>query len=388
MSRSRRSFLRTAAALAGGAPIVSPLSHARAASGKGPLMAYVGTFSSTLGKMLPTQVDLPPGNGRGIHLFQVDRKTGALTAAGVVEMGTSPNCIAINAAGTFLYSTNETDKAEDGESGTLSAFAISRADGKLTLLNTVSSGAHGPTHLSIHPSGKFIFAANYFGGAVSVLPILPDGKLGPPNDVKKDVGTIGPKKATNAPPGSFAFSGHDISHAHMAQPDPSGRFVMSANLALDQIMTWKFDESAGKLTANDPAFVSVPPGDGPRHFAFHPNGRWFYSLQEEGSTLMLFDYDGAKGKLTAHRRSPACRRAMREAISPRRSWFPPMGSSSMPRTGCMMASRGSRSEKMERSLSWVRNGRAVTIRGVSISIRRGVFSIRATRGRTTSRSFV
>jgi 6-phosphogluconolactonase (cycloisomerase 2 family) len=297
MSHStRRKFLKTAAALAGGAPVSKTMSQANASA---PLMAYVGTFSSPLGKMLPTQVDLPPGNGRGIHLFRVDRASGALTEAGVVEMGTSPNCIAINAAGDRLYTTNETDRVDEGEAGTVSAFAINRADGQLTLLNTASTGAKGPTHISIHPTGKFALVANYFGGAVTVLPILGDGKLGPLSDLKKDTGKVGPTKATHAPPGSFAFSGHDISHAHMAESDPTGRFVLSANLALDKIMVWKFDEKTGRLTANDPAFAELPPGDGPRHFAFHPNGKWLYSLQEEGSTVVLFDWDGAKGTLTS-----------------------------------------------------------------------------------------
>ena len=262
-------------------------------------MAYVGTYSAPLRNVLPTQVDLPPGNGRGIHLFQVDRTTGALSPSGEVELGGSPSCLAINAAGTRIYSTNETDKVEGTEAGSVSAFSIDRTNGKLTLLNTVNSGGAGPTHVSIHPSGRFVLVANYFGGSVSVLPILPNGGLGPASDIKKDVGTVGPKKATNAPPGSFAFSGHDIKHAHMIEADPSARFVLHADLALDQIFIWKFDDRAGLLTANDPPSVSLPAGDGPRHFSFHPNGRWFYSLQEEGSNIVLFDYDASKGSLAA-----------------------------------------------------------------------------------------
>ncbi len=263
-------------------------------------MAYVGTFSAPLQHMLATQVDLPPGNGRGIHLFQVDRQTGALSPAGVYEQPLSPDGLVINAAGTHLYSTNETDRGgADGKSGSLSAYAINRTNGQLTLLNTVSSGGAGPTNLNIHPSGKFLLVANYFGGSVAVLPILPDGRLGAASDVKKDAGTVGPRKATNAPPGSFAFSGHDQTHAHMVKADPSGRFVISTDLGLDQILIWKFDERAGVLSPNEPAAVALPPGDGPRHFSFHPNGRWFYSLQEEGSNLVWFDYDAAQGRLTA-----------------------------------------------------------------------------------------
>lgn len=293
---ARRDFLHLSTVLAAGVPL---LATAAPAAGKGPLMAYVGTFSSPLKDMLPTQVDLPPGNGRGIHLFQVDRATGALKPSGVYESGVSPNCLALNAAGTRLYATNETDRQGEAKEGSVSAFAINRADGQLTLLNTVRSGGAGPTYVSLHPSGKFLLIANYFGGSVAVLPIRADGSLGPATDVKQDAGTIGPRTAKNAPPGSFAFSGHDHTHAHMIQTDPAGRFVLHADLGLDRIFVWKFDAEKGVLTPNDPPSVSLPPGDGPRHFAFHGNGRWCYSLQEEGSTIVLFDYDAALGRLAA-----------------------------------------------------------------------------------------
>lgn len=264
-----------------------------------PLMAYVGTFSSPLRDTLPTQVDLPPGNGRGIHLFQVNRETGAMAPAGVYELGTSPSCLIVNAAGTRLYSANETDRVGDAKHGTVSAFAVDRKSGQLKLLNTVSSGGTGPTYVSIHPSGKFLLVANYFGGSVAVVPILADGSLAAASDIKNDEGKIGPAKAANAPPGSFAFSGHDRTHAHMIQADPTGRFVLHVDLGLDKIFIWRFDAAKGTLTPNDPPAVSLPPGDGPRHFHFHPNGRWLYSIQEEGSTIVLFDFDPATGRMTS-----------------------------------------------------------------------------------------
>lgn len=271
----------------------------QAAEATAPLMAYVGTFSSPLKDTLPTQVDLPPGNGRGIHLFEVNRTTGALTPAGVYELGTSPSCLVFNASGTRLYSANETDRVGNPQTGTVSAFAVDRKTGKIELLNTVSSGGAGPTYVSIHPTGKFLLVANYFGGSVAVVPILDDGRLGPPSDVQNDAGTIGPTRAPHAPPGSFAFSGHDRTHAHMIQSDPSGRFVLHVDLGLDLIYVWKFDAQAGKLIPNDIPTVALPPGDGPRHFHFHPNGRWFYCIQEEGSTIVLFDYDAQRGHLKA-----------------------------------------------------------------------------------------
>ncbi len=297
LERSRRRFPRAFIALAGVVPLFAGLLYAESAETRGPLIAYVGTFSSPLRDMLSTQVDLPPGNGRGIHLFQVNRASGALTSAGIYPLGTSPSCLIINATGTRLYSANETDRVGEEKEGTISAFSIDRADGHLTLLSTARSGGAGPTYVSLHPSGRFLLVANYFGGSVAVLPILRDGRLGDPTDVKDDTGKIGPTRATHAPPGSFAISGHDRTHAHMIQADPSGRFVLHVDLGLDQILVWKFDEQTGVLTPNRPPAVSLPPGDGPRHFHFHPNGRWFYSIQEEGSTVVRFDYDAQAGRL-------------------------------------------------------------------------------------------
>lgn len=299
LDRARRLVPELSAALAVIVFLTAGLSHAESGEAARPLVAYVGTFSSPLRDVLPTQVDLPPGNGRGIHIFHVNRITGAMTPAGIYEMGTSPGCLALNTSGTRLYSANETDRMGDGKEGTVSAFAIDRSDGSLKLLNTVGSGGAGPTYVSIHPSGRYVLVANYFGGSVAVLPILPDGRLGAATDVKNDAGKIGPTRATNAPPGSFAFSGHDRTHAHMIQADASGRFVLHVDLGLDKIYVWKFDEQKAALTPAETPTVSLPPGDGPRHFHFHPNGRWLYSIQEEGSTVVLFDYDAATGRLTA-----------------------------------------------------------------------------------------
>ncbi len=300
LASSRRLVLNTSVVLAATIPLLVGLFQAQSQEeASGPLFAYVGTFSAPLRDMPPTQVDLPPGNGRGIHIFRVNRATGTLTPAGIHEMGTSPSCLALNSVGTRLYSGNETDRAGAGKDGTVSAFAINRPDGKLKLLNTVPSGGTGPTYISIHPSGKYLLVANYFSGSVAVLPILADGSLGAASDIKNDAGKIGSAKAPSAPPGSFAISGHDRTHAHMVQADPAGRFVLHVDLGLDKIFVWKFNEQKGTLTASDPPAVSLPSGDGPRHFHFHPNGRWFYSIQEEGSTIVLFDYDAATGRLTS-----------------------------------------------------------------------------------------
>jgi len=294
---SRRSFLKTAAVFGAASPFLA-VKSARAAGAQAPMMAYVGTYSSPTPYILQGQVAITPGNGKGIHSFEVNRETGELTPRGVFEMSTSPNCLALNAAGTRLYSTNETEKLPEHDAGSISSFAIDGKTGELKLLNTVTSGGEGPSHLSVHPSGRFVLVANYFGGSVEVIPILPDGSLGTPSDFKQDSGTLGAKHGTSGPPGNRTVSGHDRTHAHMFASDPSGRFVLSVEMGLDQILVWKFDDQTGRLTPNDPASVSLPTGDGPRHFAFHANGRWLYSIQEEASTVAFFEYDGANGRLT------------------------------------------------------------------------------------------
>jgi 6-phosphogluconolactonase len=267
-------------------------------AGEAPLFAYVGTFSSPLKDVLPTQVDLPPGNGRGIHCFQVDRMTGSLESIGTFDLGTSPSSLVLSADGTRMYSANETDRVGDQGEGTVSSYAVDRTTGQLTMLNTVPSGAAGPTYVSLHPQGRHLLVANYFGGAVAVLPIDANGHLQAATDVEAPQGEVGPMRATNAPPGSFAFSGHDRTHAHMVEATPDGRFVFHVDLGLDRIFVWAFDAATGTLEPASQPWVAVPPGDGPRHFDLHPNGRWFYSIQEEGATVTLFDFDHQVGSLT------------------------------------------------------------------------------------------
>jgi len=280
---ARRTLLKSAVALA-----VTPVASAVAREDdkpKGSMLAYVGSYTP---------------NGQGIYLFSLDLSTGTLTQIKVAAAIPSPSWIAIHPNGNYLYAVNEISNFNGTTSGSVSALLINRTTGDLTFLNVVSSQGAGPAHLSVDPLGQFVFVANYGGGSFAVLPIQSNGSLGNATAVQVDVGSVGPQKATNAPPGSFAISGHDAPHAHMIQADPAGTFVFGADLGQDRIYSWTLNRTTGKLIANIPPFVSVPPGDGPRHFAFHPNGRFFYSLQEEASTLLLFGYNAANGSLTPH----------------------------------------------------------------------------------------
>jgi 6-phosphogluconolactonase len=289
---SRRGFLQDAAALGVAAPALAqgPKSHADSARRK--VLAYVGSYS------LPQGPDGSVGRGQGIYLFEMNPATGALVQREVIRRDTNPSFMAFDSQRKHLYSVNWISNYQGANSGSVSAYTIDLASGHLNLLNTVSSEGANPTHLSIHPSGRFVLVANYFGGNVTVLPVRANGELGAATDIVHDQGTVGREHATSAPPGSFAISGHDKPHAHMIQPDRTGRFVFAADLGLDRIFIWKFDTEKGKLIPNDPAWVALPSGDGPRHFTFHPTGRWFYSLQEEASTLVAYDYDSTQGRLT------------------------------------------------------------------------------------------
>lgn len=273
--------------------MVAGVASLRAQSRGGRHLLYVASYSS------PAGPEGSKGNGKGIYLFEMEPASGALSLREVIPNDGNPSWLAFDSSRTHLYSANETAVYQGEESGSVSAYSIDRASGRLTLLNTVSSRGASPCYVSVHPGGRHALVANYHGGTVAVLPIGEGGKAGPASDVHAVAGKPGPERAASGPVGSFAISGHDKSHAHMILADPSGRFVLSADLGLDKILVWRFDGAAGKLAPNDPPSVSLPPGDGPRHFAFHPNGRWLYSLQEEASTLVLFDWDGAAGRLTA-----------------------------------------------------------------------------------------
>lgn len=266
--------------------VASPAARCLAADAKR-TFAYVGTDT------LPVD---GPANGKGIYLFEMDSISGELKLLKLAADAPSPSWLSLHPSGRYLYAVNELSTYE-GNSGSVSAFAIEPVTRDLRLLNTVNSRGAGPAHMSIDATGKFAFVANYVGGSIAVLPILPDGRLDSACFVHQDRESLGPKQAVDAPPGSFAISGHDAPHAHMIQADLLNRFVLYADLGQDRIYVDKFDSATGQLSPAATPFVSLPAGDGPRHFAFHPNGRWFYSIQEEASTIAFFLYDAQTGAL-------------------------------------------------------------------------------------------
>jgi len=280
---TRRDFLKSASALA----VTAATLRARAQSSSSSTRAYVGSYT---GKA---------GNGEGIYLFNYEAASGMLLDRQLVAKTPSPSWIVVHPSRKFLYAVNEIADFH-GNSGSVSAFSIDLATGTLTPLNTVSSEGAEPAHISLDATGNFALVANYGGGSTAVFPILSTGALGPAVDIRHHAGSLGAAKASTAPNGSFAISGHDAPHAHMIAVSPDNRFVITTDLGQDRIYIYAFDANTGKLSDPPGApFAELPSGDGPRHFAFHPNGKWLYSMQEESSTIVFFQWDAQAGTLHA-----------------------------------------------------------------------------------------
>lgn len=285
---SRREFVLGASALAIAA---SPVSRAMKSQGRsrGKVFAYVGSDTGAIDGS---------ANGKGIYLFEMDSSSGKLSLVKLAAEARNPSWLCLDSSQKYLYTVNETANFE-GKSGSVSAYAVDPSSHDLRLLNQVSSQGAGPAYVSLDATGKYVFVANYGGGSIAVFPVLPGGSLGAPTFTHRDEGNVGSQKATSAPPGSFAISGHDKPHAHMIAADPGNRFVLQTDLGQDRLYVYKFAKDTGKLAPAATPFASLPTGDGPRHFAFHPNGRWLYSIQEEGSTVVFFHFDPATGSMAA-----------------------------------------------------------------------------------------
>jgi 6-phosphogluconolactonase (cycloisomerase 2 family) len=267
--------------------LLLPAGYRTSRSGAAPVAgvpyAYVGTYTP---------------NGGGIYLFLIDRATASLAQLQVVDDIRNPSWLAVNPAQTRLYAVSEIDNYDGSHDGAVVSYAIDPVTLQLTRMGVVSSAGSQPAHLSVHPTGKWVFVANYGGGNVAVFPVTPSGALGAPSDVRPSVGARHPGRATDDPSGQFAVSDHDGPHVHMVAPDPSGQFVIANDAGLDLTWVWRFDAQAGRLLPAEVPVVGAPSGSAPRHFAFHPNGRFFYNLYEHDAKVAVYAYDGARGALT------------------------------------------------------------------------------------------
>ncbi len=242
---------------------------------------YVGTY---------TAPNFAPGGkvastAQGIYVFKMDGTRGGLTPVEVVTTE-NPTYLAVDPTMNYLYCVNELGADKDGNPlSRVSAYQIDRSSGKLRFLNTQPSNGTWNCHIWVHPSGKYLFAANYGSGSFPVYPILDDGSIGEMADFIQDAGDgTGPDPARQEGP-----------HAHMILTNPGAQHVFGVDLGADQVMVWNFDPSSGKLSPGTVPYANVASGAGPRHMAFHPGDKFAYVLNELSSTVDVFDFDPVRG---------------------------------------------------------------------------------------------
>jgi 6-phosphogluconolactonase len=226
---------------------------------------YIGTYSGKLSK--------------GIYQCELDTKDGKLSGATVAAEVKDPSFVAIHPNRKYLYCVGE------GGKGSISAFAIDAKSGKLTVLNSQPSQGAAPCHLVVDATGKNVLAANYTGGSCLSIPLEADGGLSKTSSFHQHKGFGVDKSRQQAP------------HAHSINLDKANKFAFCADLGLDKVLIYRFDAAKGTLTPNDPPAFDVPPGSGPRHFAWHPNGKFAYINGEMSMTVIAAAYDDERGSL-------------------------------------------------------------------------------------------
>jgi 6-phosphogluconolactonase len=251
--------------------LLIPFASADSSRAKGSYLIYVGTYTGP--------------ESKGVYALRFDPASGKSTSLGLAAETINSSFLVIDPGQRYLYAVNEVGDFKGEKSGGVSAFAIDRKTGKLTLVNEVSSHGAGPCHVALDKTGKYVLVANYDGGSVAVFPVLSDGRLGDASAVVQHSGH-GPNAERQEAP-----------HAHEIQLTPDNRFAIAADLGLDELLSYRFDAAKGMLAANAPPFAQVEPGAGPRHFTFHPNGKFLYTLNEMGGSITSFGYDARTGTL-------------------------------------------------------------------------------------------
>lgn len=214
---------------------------------------------------------------KAMHVCSFNPATGNISLINTVEGLNNPSFLTISADGQHVYAVSEAGKTEGG----VYAFAFEKTSSKLTLLNTQPSGGTSPCHISIDKAGRNAIVSNYGNGSVTVLPILEDGSLGAPVQTIQHTGS-GPVEGRQEGP-----------HAHSATFSPDEKQVFVADLGIDKIMVYDYDPE-NKQTPLTPAaipFVATQPGTTPRHFTFHPNGKYAYLVGELRGNVVSYAYE-------------------------------------------------------------------------------------------------
>ena len=269
---TRRHFLRGVGSGTLGLALSGVL-HARSYSGERPkeMLVYVGTYTT--------------GKSEGIYLYRMNLSSGELKHVSTTSGVANPSFLTLDPQGRFLYAVNELTDFAGKPGGAVSAFAINQKTNTLQFLNQQPSLGGAPCYVTVDRTGRFILVANYVGGNVSVISIERDGRLGAMSDVDQHHGSSVNPNRQKGP------------HAHSIVLDRANRFAYSCNLGTDKIMIYRFDAKKGKLAANQQPWVQIKPGAGPRHFTFHPSGRYAYVMNELDSTVSAFTFDSTKGTL-------------------------------------------------------------------------------------------
>jgi 6-phosphogluconolactonase len=224
------------------------------------------------------------GEEGAIHAFRLDPETGRLTFVHRTTDAEHPFFMAVSPNRRFLYSIHAaTFGGEEHEQ--VAAYEIEAPSGRLKLLNRQSARGSASCYLEVDATGKTVLVANYSTGSVAALPVREDGSLGEAASFVQHAGaSVDPARQT----GPFA-------HCIIVSPD--NRFAYAADLGLDKILSYRLDADAAKLSPNEQPFVRTPPGAGPRHLAFHPNGKHLYAINELKNSVTLFDYLAESGML-------------------------------------------------------------------------------------------
>jgi len=241
------------------------------------------TLSAVSAESLPVYFGTYTGgenSSKGIYRSVLDLETGKLSDPVLAAEARNPSFIEVHPNGGFLYAVSEA-----GGAGSVSAYAIEADTGALKLLNKQPSGGAGPCHVSLDHKGRNLLVANYGGGSVSVIPIKPDGRLEKATGFAQHTGSSVNPRRQKGP------------HAHSINVSPDDRFVFVADLGIDKIMIYKLDIEKGTIVVNNPPFVQVKAGAGPRHFVFHPKGKYAYVINELDCTVTAFAYESASGVL-------------------------------------------------------------------------------------------